>query len=156
MLPEVAVLHRVARRLTNEFEDAADLVQQTLIRAFKGWERFDGSHLRSWLIKILMNEYRNHRRYRNARPSVDIEVEPTSECLWEESLWSLQTGRIRAEMDRLPMDYRLAIQLCEVEELTYSEAAEILGVPVGTVRSRLSRGKALLRQRLAPEFEEES
>jgi len=150
--PLTPMLHRVARRLTQREEDAEDLVQQTLIRAYRAWARFDGEFLRSWLIAILRNEHRNHQRTR-ARQPAEVELnddEPTADLFWNEALWRMEADRLLVELKNLPEAYRIAIQLCDVEEFSYAEAAQALDLPVGTIRSRLNRGRIMLRRLLDP------
>lgn len=150
--PELPVLYRVARRMGATTEEAEDLVQTTLIKAYQAWERFDGRHLRSWLIRILRNERLMLLRSAKETSSLEDEManEPADASLWEEVSWRLEAGRILQEMENLPEPYRLAIQLCDVEQMTYEEAAEALDIPIGTVRSRLFRGRTMLRERLTP------
>lgn len=148
--PELAVLYRVARRLAGSPDDAEELVQQGLVKAFQGWSSFDGKHLRSWLIRILRNEH--YARFRSDKPTVQIGAvdceEPISDGIWDLLLTREQAFRIVAELENLPTEYRLAVHLCDVEEFSYEEAAQAMDVPLGTVRSRLFRGRQLLRSRL--------
>ncbi|MBX3120432.1 MAG: RNA polymerase sigma factor [Fimbriimonadaceae bacterium] len=150
-LAEMAVLYRVARRLTMDDVWAEDLVGQTLLQAAKGWSGFDGRYPRSWLIRILQNVYRKDLRRASSRPAT-VPLEdyiPESSDTWASVNWRLVGEFIQEELDKLPDEYKLAVTLCDVEEMTYDEAAEALGVPQGTVKSRLFRGRRLLRQRLA-------
>ncbi|MCG9894005.1 MAG: sigma-70 family RNA polymerase sigma factor, partial [Fimbriimonadaceae bacterium] len=133
--------------------------QMTLVKAYQAWERFDGRHLRSWLIRILRNE--RLMAIRSEKPSVSLEeedvAEPVQEPFWNEVAWRAHAHRVLEELERLPDSFRLAIQLCDVEDMSYEEAAEALEIPIGTVRSRLFRGRQMLRNRLAPlsgQFEE--
>lgn len=149
---ELAVLYRVARRMGCNNEEAEDVVQSTIIKAYKAWEKFDGRHLRSWLIRILRNERLMALRSReDQHASIDEaeNYEIPEEPFWEDLSWKLQAEKIIEELQNLPDIYRMAVHLCDVEELTYEEAAEAMDVPVGTVRSRLFRARAMLRQRLA-------
>lgn len=146
---ELAVLFRVARRMVRNTEEAEDLVQQTLMRAFGAWARFDGQHLRSWLIRILRNE--NLMRLRSANRveySELLEDSAVDEGFWNEVVWRDHADRILDELDRLPLEYRMTVVLCDIEQMSYEEASQILEIPIGTVRSRLSRGRALIRSRL--------
>lgn len=147
---ELPVLYRVARRMVRNDDEAADLVQQALVKAFGAWRKFDGKHLRSWLIKILRNE--NLMRIRSESRAEFVELVETSAVdtgFWDEVLWRNQVSRLLDELDGLPHEFRIAVVLCDVEQLSYEEAASAMDVPIGTVRSRLSRGRALLRSRLA-------
>jgi RNA polymerase sigma-70 factor (ECF subfamily) len=147
---ELAVLYRVARRMGVSAEQAEDLVQITLVKAYQAWDSFDGRYLRSWLIRILRNE--RLMALRSEHPESSIEDTPDSELcdgpFWDEVSWKLEAERVLVELDRMPDIYQLAIQLIDVEQLTYEEAAQVLEVPIGTVRSRLFRGREMLRNRL--------
>jgi RNA polymerase sigma-70 factor, ECF subfamily len=148
--PELPVLYRVARRFVASQEEAEDLVQQTLLQAMRAWHDFDGQHLRSWLIKIMRNEAAAWSR--KASSKVELlelreELEPSEE-IWDALVWRDQTNRILCELNRLPIEYKLAVHLCDVEEMTYEEAAHALDVPIGTIRSRLYRGRSMIRARL--------
>lgn len=148
--PELAVLYRVARRLGGNAEQAEDLVQTTLIKAYQAWERFDGRHLRSWLIRILRNEFLMN--VRSARPELSLDEpeapEVSQDPFWSDLAWKIQADQLLEELEKLPETYRVVIQLCDVEQLSYEEAAEAMDCPVGTIRSRLFRARALLRDRL--------
>lgn len=151
--PELPVLYRVARRLGSSPEEAEDLVQTCLLKAYKAWDRFDGSHLRSWLIKILRNErLMVLRAYKEALSLEEhTEIEPSHDGFWSELDGKLEAQRILDALERLSPPYRMSVQLCDVEELTYEEAAEIMDVPIGTVRSRLSRARQMIREMLLEE-----
>ena len=147
---ELPVLYRVARRLGSSPEEAEDLVQSTVFKAYRKWHQFDGRFLRSWLVRILRNE--RLAGLRSSKPVADWD-EVTDDCLVEEPFWSTVEANIQAEMilkelDMLPMPYRDVIQLCDVEQMSYEEASVALDVPVGTVRSRLFRARVELRRRL--------
>ena len=149
---ELPVLYRVARRMGCNQDEAEDTVQSALIKAYQAWERFDGRHLRSWLIRILRNERLMQLRSEKPHSSLDEPgaVEAAEEPFWEEVSWRMEADRILDELENLPEVYKMAIQLCDVEQLTYEEAATAMDVPIGTVRSRLFRARAMLRKRLAP------
>ena len=153
---ELPVLYRVARRMGCSNEEAEDVVQTTMLKAYRAWEKFDGRHLRSWLIRILRNERLMALRSRDEQnTSLDDSdtYEVPDEPFWEDLSWKLQAQKIIEEIQNLPEIYGLAVQLCDVEEMTYEEAAEAMDIPVGTVRSRLFRARAMLRQRLAGQIE---
>jgi RNA polymerase sigma-70 factor (ECF subfamily) len=147
---EIEVLYRVATRMTLNPTVAEDLVGQTMLLASSNWNSFDGRFPRSWLIQIMRNEWRNVMRKPGARRETPLEdaFEPSDEGFWEEIEVKLDAKTILESLDKLPEEYRLAVTLCDVEEMAYEEAAEALGVPVGTIRSRLFRGRKLLRSRL--------
>jgi len=148
---ELPVLYRVARRLTLDPNRAEDLVGQTLLDAAKAWDAFDGQHPRSWLIKILQNNFRRELRRAGSRvETVAIEDSPEPSCeIWHNLNWRAIGSRLVEELDKLPAEYRLAVTLCDMEELSYEEAAIAMNIPKGTVRSRLFRGRRMLRSRLA-------
>lgn len=151
--PELPLLYRVARRMTSHADEAEDLVQQTLIKAYRGWDRFDGGFLRSWLMRIMRNEmaYQKRREAAGLQTSELNEDLGGDDGLWDAVAWRDQAQRILEELDRLPPEYRLAVTLCDVEEMSYEEAAEAMDVPIGTVRSRVSRGRSMIRLRLTGE-----
>lgn len=147
---ELPVLYRVARRLGASPEESEDLVQATAFKAFKAWHQFDGRYLRSWLVRILRNEWLAGVRSQKNDLEWDDSIEDT---LVEESFWSTVEANIQAELilrelDQLPEPYRVTVQLCDVEQMSYEEAAAAMDVPVGTVRSRLFRARVELRRRL--------
>ncbi len=150
-LAELPVLYRVAKRLTLSDADAEDLVGQALYLAAKAWTKFDGRHVRSWLIQILRNEHLTVIRKRSSRPETPIQdvVEPQEDGFWEEVAWRAVGQDLLREVDLLPEDYRMAITLCDVEEMPYDEAAEALGIPAPTLRTRLFRARRILRAKLA-------
>lgn len=149
--PELAVLYRVARRMGCTQDQAEDLVQTTLLKAFQAWDKFDGRHLRSWLIRILRNEFLMVLRSSRSELSLD---EPDAPEVQQAPFWGALSDKIDADeilaaLTELPDIYRLAVQLCDVEQMSYEEVAQALDCPIGTVRSRLFRARALLRTRLA-------
>lgn len=148
---ELPVLYRVARRLTLDASRAEDLVGQTLLNAAQAWDSFDGQHARSWLITILRNNFRRELRRASSRvETVAIEDSPEPACeIWHDLNWRAIGSRLVEELDKLPEEYRMTVTLCDMEELTYKEAALAIGIPTGTVRSRLFRGRRMLRCRLA-------
>lgn len=160
VLPEVEVLYRVARSLTNQPADAEDLVQETLLRAFRFIDRFDGEHPRAWLLTILRNA--EHSRHRRQRPQLfhdpeealdRINAEPDRAGHGPEEL--LVDVVFDAVVERafaaLPEKYRRIVALIDVEGLSYACAAAVLDVPVGTVMSRLHRARNRIRRLLAAE-----
>lgn len=148
---ELDTLYRVAKRLTRNEADAEDIVSQALTSAFQNWDRFDGKHTRSWLITILRNEWLQTLRKRKSRPEVAIDLiaEPFEECSWKEVDTRILVQQVKLALAQIPEEYRLAVELCDVEGLSYEEAAAMLGVPIGTIRSRLFRGRGLLREKLS-------
>lgn len=150
-LDELGLLYRVARRLAMNTTDAEDLVSQTLLSAARSWEGFDGRHIRSWLVTILKNEHLKSIRRRSSRPktvSIDDGGEVTKGSLSDEIDQRAFVDDILRELDGLPEDFRMAVTLCDVEQMSYEDAAAALEIPIGTVRSRLFRGRRLIRERL--------
>jgi len=154
-------LYGTAMRLTRNRADAEDLVQDTLVKAFRFSDRFaEGTTLRAWLYTILHNTWRNRRRDA-ARDSVDVDSErveeaaaapggPTAGDTPERILMrSTLDADLQAALDALPEAFRQAVWLRDVEEFSYAEIATMLEVPIGTVMSRISRGRRLLFQRLS-------
>lgn len=151
VLPEVEVLLRVARTLTRHEADAEDLVQDTLVRAYRAIDRFDGSHPRAWLMTILRNTHIN--RHRRQRPELlregaggghDVAAPDRTDAFVDASL----EATIERALNGLDEPFRTAVQLVDVEGLSYAEAAEALGVPAGTVMSRLHRARRKIREQL--------
>ena len=154
-------VYRVARRLVSSREEAEDLMQETYARAFRSWRSYTpGTNLRAWLFTILHNAARNRARDR-ARDHVtadseaveramDQGPEPLGNHVTPESLLVDDTlaPDLQAAVDALPQQFREAVWLRDVEEFSYAEIAEMLQVPVGTVMSRISRGRRLLFDRL--------
>ena len=157
VFPEIEVLLRVARSITGNTDDAEDLVQETLLRAYRGMTTFDGEHPRAWLLTIMRNANINsHRRQRPAhlrdpdktddRTDARSPVAPSAE---EVVSGSWVDDRIDAAMAGLPPRLHQAMQLIDVDQLTYDEAAAVLGIPSGTVMSQLHRARRRVRDRLA-------
>jgi RNA polymerase sigma-70 factor, ECF subfamily len=158
VLPELEVLTRVAMSLTRHTSDAEDLVQETLLCAYQGIDRFDGAHPRAWLLTIMRNaEAKRHRRRRPSllRDADDVERwESADSGLVSDSAEHVVVGRqfeaVVAEcLAVLPERHRQVVELVDIDGLSYAEAAGVIGVPVGTVMSRLHRARARIRRRLS-------
>ncbi len=159
--PEIPVMLRVALSLTGNRADAEDLVQESLIRAFRALGSFDGRHPRAWLLTILRNTNVNlHRRQRpglvedwealrKSRPAFGAATQASPEDI---ILDGMLDERLAAAMAELDPKFRAVVLLVDAQELTYAEAAAALGVPVGTVMSRLSRARDRLRRRLGAQL----
>ncbi len=156
VLVELPVLLRVARRLTRDGNDAEDLVQDTLVRAYRAFDRFDGRYPRAWLLTILRNTHRNLLRKR--RPDLmDDEMAGALPARGEDGrIDGVMDAALRADLDPLVRDalgslsakHRAVVALVDLDGLTYREAAELLEVPIGTVMSRLHRARAKVRAHL--------
>ncbi len=155
-------LYGTAMRLTRNRADAEDLVQDTMVKAFRFSDRFTpGTNLRAWLYTILHNTWRNRRRDA-ARGNVDVDSERVDEAAagagspdageTPERILMRATldADLQAALDALPDAFRQAVWLRDVEEFSYAEIATMLDVPIGTVMSRISRGRRLLFERLSP------
>ena len=155
-------LYRTARRLTRDPAEAEDLVQDTYLKAFRASDRFEpGTNLRAWLFTILHNTARNRARDR-ARDAVVIDTEAVERAAEQpqgttgmpvetpETLLvrAAMAPELQAAIDELPESFRQAVWLRDVEEFSYAEIADMLEIPVGTVMSRISRGRKALYDRL--------
>jgi RNA polymerase sigma-70 factor, ECF subfamily len=159
-LASIDSLYRTALRLTRNPADAEDLVQDTYLKAFRAADRFEpGTNLRAWLFTILHNTARNRVRDR-ARETVMADSETVERAAdapaagrdaeTPESLLLRETldPELQAAVDSLPVAFRQAVWLRDVEEFSYAEIAEMLDIPIGTVMSRISRGRRLLFEAL--------
>jgi len=145
MTPHLPRLRRYARALTGERSAADDLVQDTLERAlsrFHLWRQ--GSDLRAWLFTIMHNIYVNQTRSRIRHPQEPLDESDANELRSREPDWG-ELRDIDEALARLPSDQRSVVLLVGVEQFTYEEAAQVLDIPIGTVMSRLSRGRERLR-----------
>jgi len=152
-LPHLNDLFRTASRVIGDRTVASDLVQETYLQAWKSFHRFTpGTNCRAWLYKILFHVIHHHRR-KLFRMNLHVahEDEPTLEervAFVPPVTQELNDKEVLAALEKLPIHYREVVILVDVEELSYKEAADALGVPVGTIMSRLSRGRGQLRASL--------
>jgi RNA polymerase sigma-70 factor (ECF subfamily) len=164
-LPLLDNLHGAAMRLTRDPAEAEDLVQDSMVRAYRFWDTFQrGTNIKAWLFTILRNTFINgyHRRGRARSFKSDIDAQmhalgpavalanSTSQPPGPEEVVSgqLTLTRIREALDALPPDYRLAVTLADLEGLSYKEIADIMECPIGTVMSRIYRGRKALHKLL--------
>ena len=151
-LPHLNDLFRTALRVIGNRGEAEDLVQGTYLQAWKSFHRFEaGTNCRAWLFKILFNVIHHHRRKLfKFRLVEDAEDTFENTLVYEPPIPQHLTDEdVLAALESIPRQYREAVLLADVEGFSYKEVAETLGVPVGTVMSRLSRGRGLLRKHLA-------
>lgn len=153
------MLHAVALRLTRNAADAEDLTQNALVKALRFHDKFrDGTYIKAWLLTILRNTFINEYRKRSRTPlSVELTGAETAEVGAQappnadrvNDMLELLDDEVREAIDELPKDFRDAVIMADLEELSYKEIAEYMGCPIGTVMSRLYRGRKILRERLA-------
>ena len=158
-LPILPSLYGAAMRMTRNPSDAEDLIQETFLRAYRGFRGFtEGTNLKAWLYRILTNTFINSYRKRQREPVTVLEDEIPDWYLYgtEQSEASAETevldrmpdADVKEALDALPEQFRMAVWLADVEGFSYKEIAEILDVPIGTVMSRLHRGRKALEKRL--------
>jgi RNA polymerase sigma-70 factor (ECF subfamily) len=157
-------LYNAALRMTRNREDAEDLAQETLAKAYAAFHQFKpGTNFKAWIYRVLVNTYINHYRRRRRAPQVrsweELAVDgDTDYARPDPSKFSSPEAAVLARMpddqvqpalESLPDEFRVAVILSDVDDFSYKEIAKILGIPLGTVRSRIFRGRRLLRKRLA-------
>ncbi len=153
VVPEIPVLLRVARSLTHHDAEAEDLVQDTLLRAYRSIDSFDGRYPRSWLLTILRNAHIN--RHRRRRPDLlrDPEAvidQPSTDAAYDPVALVDATfdAEVTAALESLAEPFRAVIDLVDIGGLSYAETAARLGIPTGTVMSRLHRARRRVREHL--------
>lgn len=155
------VLYNYALRMTGNKEDAKDLLQETFLKAYRFWDKFEqGTNLRAWLFRIMKNTYINLYRKEAKEPDkVDYEEiegyynlirdqNSDDNDLQQKIFGQLLDDDVSKALESLPEEFRTVVILCDIEGLAYEEIAEFLQIPVGTVRSRLHRGRKLLYAKL--------
>jgi len=159
-LPFLQPLYGAALRLTRNPADAEDLVQQTFLKAYAAFDRFEsGTNLKAWLYKILTNTFISGYRKKQRQPQTVSADESTEFSLFDRLVESnvspeaeiidrLPDQEVKSSLESLPEQFRTAVLLADVEGFSYQEIAEITGVPIGTVMSRLHRGRKALQRAL--------
>jgi RNA polymerase sigma-70 factor (ECF subfamily) len=160
-MPFVDALYNTAYRMTRNSEDAEDLVQETYLKAYRYYDKFEeGTNFKAWLFKIMKNTFiNNYRRKQNAPALSDFaDIEENFESQVNEDvvrqiknpedelLENVLDEDVQRALDKLPPDYRMVVILADLEGFSYKEIADILEVPVGTVMSRLYRGRRLMEE----------
>ncbi|MDE3057907.1 MAG: sigma-70 family RNA polymerase sigma factor [Bacteroidota bacterium] len=155
------ILYNYAMRMTGNPDDAHDLLQETYLKAYRFWDKYEkGTNIRAWLFRIMKNTYINLYRKTVKEPDTvdydeiknfyntikDESADPND--LQEKLFGQLLDDEVAKALESLPEDFRTVVILCDIEGLTYEEIAEFVECPVGTVRSRLHRGRKLLQGKL--------
>ena len=164
-MPFMGPLYSAALRMTRNPADAEDLVQETYLRAYRGFGTFEsGTNIKAWLYRILTNTFINQYRAARRRPD-QVDVEDIEDLYLYRRLGGLDAAiaeqspeaevlnripddTVKDAVDSLPEQFRVAVLLADVEGFSYKEIAEILDIPIGTVMSRLHRGRKQLQKRL--------
>ena len=159
-MPHMDAMYNFALKLTADEDDAQDLVQDTCLKAYRFINSFEpGTYAKAWLFRILKNNFINDYRKKSRGPSkvefewVEQSISGEDEAaepayfadLQAETVNDMLGDEITAALQSLPVDFRMIIILCDLEEFSYEEMAKILDIPIGTVRSRLHRARALLK-----------
>jgi RNA polymerase sigma-70 factor (ECF subfamily) len=161
MVPHLRSLYHFAYRLSNDEDDANDLVQDTYLKAYRFLGSFEqGSNAKAWLFRILKNSFINNYRRISKQPN-KIDYEEAENFLntaqashsdtidaREKMFRGLIGDEVARALNRLPVDFRTVIILCDIEEFTYEEISKVIDIPIGTVRSRLHRARKMLRESL--------
>lgn len=150
-VPHLNDLYRTARRAVGNASDAEDVVQETYLQAWKSFHRFEaGTNIRAWLFKILFHVASHHRRKLFKFKPADVADEVLAETVAYQPAPPpyLRDEEVLAALATVPQHYRAVLLLADVQEFSYKEIADILHIPIGTVMSRLSRGRGALRDAL--------
>ncbi|MBA2663853.1 MAG: sigma-70 family RNA polymerase sigma factor [Bradymonadaceae bacterium] len=165
-IPHLDALYGTALRLTKSEEDAEDLIQETMLKAFRYFDKYEqGTNCKAWLFKIMTNTFINRYRKQQKRKEflVDDDFRPLQERAaapartpFEDSytdqdqlFFKMFGDEVKAALEEIPMDFRMVVLLADLQDFAYKEIAEIMDCPIGTVMSRLYRGRRMLQARLA-------
>jgi RNA polymerase sigma-70 factor (ECF subfamily) len=154
VIPHLNAAYNLARWLTRNGDDAEDLVQEAFLRAFRSFDTFAGQDARAWLLAVVRNTCFTFLRKKGDQPTAEFDEQvhsgadpsPNAETVL---LNQAALGSLQGCLEALPLEFREAIILRELEELSYKEISDVAGVPVGTVMSRIARGRKRLQQCLA-------
>ncbi len=160
-IPHMDILYNYALRMTGNADDARDLLQETFLKAYRFWDKYEkGTNVRAWLFRIMKNTYINLYRkavkepdtvdYNDIQNFYNIIRESSADAndLQEKLFGRMLDDDVTKALESLPEEFRTVVILCDIEGLTYEEIAEFVECPVGTVRSRLHRGRKLLYAKL--------
>jgi len=159
--PHKDILLNFALRTTGDADDAKDLLQETFMKAFRFWDKYEkGTNIRAWLFRIMKNSYINRYRKEAREPGMvdydDVENfydsirddSTDSNDLQKQMYRNMLSDEVVSALQSLPEDFRTVVILCDIEQLTYEEISDFLNCPIGTVRSRLHRGRKMLEEKL--------
>ena len=159
--PHKDILYNFALRTTGNADDAKDLLQETFMKAFRFWDKYEkGTNIRAWLFRIMKNSYINRYRKVTREPGMvdydDVENfydsvrdnSTDSNDLQKRLYSNMLSDEVTSALQSLPEDFRTVLILCDIEQLTYEEISDFLNCPIGTVRSRLHRGRKMLEEKL--------
>ncbi len=160
-VPHMDILYNYALRMTSNVDDANDLVQETFLKAYRFWDKYEkGTNIRAWLFRIMKNSYINRYRKETKEPETvdynDIQnfyhtiryASSDPNDLQEKIFGGLLEDDVARAIESLPEDFRTVVILCDIEGLSYEEISDFVHCPIGTVRSRLHRGRKMLRVKL--------
>jgi RNA polymerase sigma factor (sigma-70 family) len=149
VLPHLDAAYNLARWLTRNDQDAEDVAQEACLRAMRFFDGFHGGSIRPWLLTIVRNTYLTWLRKNKTEETAPLdEIESAASNPEELLLGQVDGAALRRALDALPSEYREAIVLRELEEMSYKEIASVAGVPIGTVMSRLARARRRLQELL--------
>jgi len=162
-LVHLDILYNTALRMTGNVHDAQDLVQETFLRAYRFFDTFKkGTNCKAWLFRIMKNNFINRVRKRSREVSTssfeqmqgvlgaesELPAQASADSVLSPNLDELVEDDVKYALESLPLEFRTAVVLCDISGLSYREIAEIMGTPIGTVRSRLSRARLFLQRKL--------